>query len=167
MKNTPTHLKEILKTIDGTDGQIICTCGSRDFGVKYFGESEGGMAVPKRYKDKYALVVNAVCGGCGKNWELFDFAKHGYDGLICGEGITVPADMTRLCPECGGSLFEVEMGIEIEDKQQFIEEVVEMPPEGMSFVPDDYVDIWDWVVIGLKCSCCGKTVENWVNAELS
>lgn len=167
MRNTPTHLKEILKTVDGTSGQIICTCGGRDFAVKYCGEPRGGMVGFKKCGSGYALVVDALCDGCGRSWELFDHAKHSYNGLICGEGVTAPADMTRLCPECGGSLFEIEMSVEIEDEQQFIEEVVEMPPAGMSFVPEDHIDVWDWVVIDLKCSGCGKTIESWVNAELS
>lgn len=37
----------------------------------------------------------------------------------------------------------------------------------MSFVPDDRVNIWSWVVINLKCAKSGKVLKDFVNIELA
>ena len=57
------------------------------------------------------------------------------------------------------------MEIEVEDREQFIEECVEFEPE--RFVPDDYVDAFNWIVISAECAECGDYREKWVDLELS
>lgn len=59
------------------------------------------------------------------------------------------------------------MSIEFDDVEQFTEEVIENPPDGMSFTADDRVNIWSWVIINLKCSDSGKKLKDFVNCELA
>lgn len=158
MDKLPAHLKKILKVTERDDtsmsGQIVCECGCGKFGIKYFGDklNENGDEYPyicaAEYKEKTALTVKCVCKNCGSEGELFDFAKHAYDGLICETGISVPDTELVDLDEDGG--FEIGMTIEYDSEEQFTEEILNDPPEGMSFSPDDRYSIWSWAVIELK-----------------
>lgn len=169
----PKHLEKILHVTEyddrGTlDGKIVCECGCETFGIKYFGENYAPHCIGVQAVDnKYACVVKAECRECGKEWLLFDFAKHAYDGLICEDGVTVPDE--RLVTAVAGEEhdFRIEISIEFDDEEQFTEEVVDNPPEGMSFAPDDRINIWSWVVIDLKCVKSGKVLKDFVNIELA
>lgn len=169
----PKHLEKILRVSEYDDrgtmsGKIVCECGCKTFGIKYFGEVfKPGCIGMAKCDGKYAHIVKAVCRGCGKTWDLYDFAKHGYDGLICGDGISVPESELVDAVADGEHDFEVKMSIEFDDEEQFTEEVVENPPDGMSFVLNDRVNIWSWIVISLKCSKSGKELEDFVNSELA
>ena len=55
-------------------------------------------------------------------------------------------------------------GIEVEDKNQFVEECVNEFPE--RFTAEDYVDSFDWITITLCCANCNESVD-WIDLELS
>ena len=168
----PRHLTEILRVSDfdgnNLDGKIVCTCGCNSFGIKYFGGilSDGGLSVEK-YGERYALVVKAVCRDCGKEWLIFDLSKHGFDGLVNESGVAVPEESLIRYSCCDDSVYEIEVGIETEDPEQFIEEVVNEEFSDGKFSPEDYVDAFDWLVVHLKCTTCGKEFKDWINLELS
>lgn len=170
----PKHLEKILRVTDyddrGTlDGEIVCECGCETFGIKYFGDVYPPHIIGTRTmgENRDACVVKAVCRNCGKEWLIFDYSKHGYDGFICRDGVTVPDEELITAVAGEERDFGVEISIEFDDEEQFTEEVVEDPPEGMSFVPDDRVNIWSWVVINLKCAKSGKILKDFVNIELA
>lgn len=172
----PKHLEKILHVSEPEDctasGQIICECGCKLFGIQYFGEvfEADGDEYPAvsitDYKDGSALAVKAVCRDCGKKYLLFDFAKHGYDGLICGDGVTAPETGFTEFIEGEENSFEVDMTVEFDDEDQFIEEIVNNPPEGMIFAPEDRPNIWSWVVIDLTSAGLGKKIH-FVDEELA
>ncbi len=167
----PKHLGSLLKVTESengyTSGNIVCECGCNAFGIRYFGEQYPPSCVGvQAYNGKYALVVKAVCRGCGKEWLLFDFAKHGYDGLICGDGVSVSDEDLITAVANDERDFEIKMSVEFDDGNQFLEEIVENPPEGMSFTLDDRPDIWSWVVIDLKGAKSGKEYH-FVDEELA
>lgn len=172
MEKLPAHLERILNVVGRGDtymsGRIVCECGCETFGIRYFGEvyRSGGIGI-NEYGGKYALTVKAVCRGCGKEWELFDFAKHDYEGLICGDGISVPDE--ELIDAVAGNEreFKIKMSIEYDDMEQFAREVLGDPPNGMWFSPDDRVNIWNRVVIDLKCAQSGKKLNGFVDSELA
>lgn len=172
MDKLPAHLEKILNVTEHGDtymsGQIVCECGGKTFGIKYFGEGYPPHCIGvNEYGNKYALIVKAVCRGCGREHLLFDFAKHGYDGFINEDGVSV-SDEELVDAAAGDERdFEVKMSIEFDDEEQFVEEIVNEPPEGMSFTPDDRVNIWSWVVIDLKCAKSGKKLKDFVNSELA
>lgn len=166
----PKHLKGIFHPTsrDDTEGDIICECGCDTFGIRYFGEVyKAGCIELSEFNGKYALTVHTVCRKCGNEWEIFDFAKHGFDGFINEDGISVPE--SELIDAAAGDErdFKVKMSIELFDEDVFLEEFVENPPEGMSFTPDDHFNIWSWVVIDLKCAKSGLEIKDFVNIELS
>lgn len=172
MDKLPAHLEKILNVSERDDnsmsGQIVCECGCKTFGVRFFGEGYPPHCIGvNEYNGKYALTVRAVCRGCGKQWELFDFAKHGYEGLICDDGISVP-DEALIDAAAGDERdFEINMSIEYDDMEQFAEEVLGDPPDGRWLSPDDRVNIWSWVVIDLKCAKSGKELNGFVDSELA
>lgn len=168
----PKHLKEVFRVsnFDGhdLDGKIVCTCGCNAFGIKYFGWiwDDGGLAVVNE-GEGYALVVKAVCRDCKKEWLIFDLSKHGFEGLVNEGGVPVPEKMLKCYSCCDNSSYEFDIGIETEDPEQFIEEVVNEEFSDGKFTPEDYVDAFDWLVIHLKCTHCGRKFRDWINLELS
>lgn len=176
MEKLPTHLEKILRVTERSettlDGQIVCECGCKTFGVRYFGEEldadgdEYPFVSVGDYNGGSALIVKTVCNNCGTEHPLFDFAKQGYDGLICGDGVTAPDSELAEFSVCGDDSFEVNMTIEFDDEEQFIEEIVNDPPEGMSFTPDDRKNIWSWIVIELISAKSGKKIK-FVDDELA
>lgn len=172
MNTLPSHLEKILRVTKSTEtsleGQIVCECGCKTFGIRYFGESYPPHCIGvNEYGGKYALNVRAVCRGCGKEWELFDFAKHAYDGLLCGDGVSVPESELVEAAADDERDFEVEMSVEFDDEEQFLEEVVNEPLDDMVFTPDDRANIWSWVVIDLKCAKSGRKLKGFVDSELA
>ena len=149
-------------------GQIVCECGCKTFRIIYFGEGYPPHCIGvNEYNGKYALIVRAVCCGCGKEWELFDFARHAYDGLLGGDGVSVP-DKELVDAVAGEEQdFEIGMAIEFDDEEQFVEEVVNNPLDDMRFTPDDRFNIWSWIVIDLRCAKSGKELKGFVDDELA
>ncbi len=59
------------------------------------------------------------------------------------------------------------MTIEFDDEEQFNEEILNDPPDGMNFTPDDRFNIWSWLVIKLKCAESGKELNGFIDNELA
>ena len=139
----PRHLERIYDPTDGEglEGNIVCECGCRAFKIRCFGEffHKNKLAI-KEYENRYGQAVRAVCADCGRDYLLYDFALHGYDGLICGDGIAVPG-----------------------------EEIVndESLQEDFHFTMADRADIWSWVVIELRGVSSGIVYRDFVNEELA
>lgn len=168
---SPKHLKGIFRPTgrDDTEGYIVCTCGCKTFGMKYYGEPyKGYIRIQKVSPYRYGLVVKAVCTDCKNEWLLFDYGKHAYDGYICGDGEGVVIDDSELNDFTteDDDAFEVKISFETDGEEQFLEDMVENPPEGMSFTLDDRPDIWSWVVIDLKGAKSGKKYH-FVDEELA
>jgi len=171
----PRHLEKIYDPTDdkGMEGEIVCQCGCRAFKIRRFGElyEKNKMAIKEygNHKNKYGQAVRAVCADCGTDHLLYDFALHGYNGLICEEGIAVPDEMLDDFVTETDDLFEIKMFLEYDDEEQFLEEIVndEYLQKDFHFTMDDRPNIWSWVVIELKGVRSGKTYKNFVNQELA
>lgn len=172
MYPVPRHLVKIFKPDTdhcdehSLDGKIVCDCGCKEFYIKVFAELDDEQ-IPHvcSYEDDWALVIKVLCKDCKKEWILFDMSKHGYNGYVCQDGVTVPDSELKgySCSGCGNETFEIKVGIEVEDKEQFIEEVVECEPD--QFSEEDYVDAFDWIVIDTKCPRCGREEKDWISFE--
>ena len=121
----------------------------------------------KEYQEKYAQTVKAEYSCCGKEYLLYDFARHGYDGLICEDGVIVPDEMLKPLTIGEDDSFEIQMQIEVDDEEQFLEEVVNYTPLNNRFSLDDRMSIWSWVVINLTGAKSGKKYSGWVDEELA
>lgn len=167
----PRHLRNILIVSEddydenNLQGKIQCTCGCRNIKLKIYAEEHSTHISVDEYKGDYGLRIAGLCPACNKEFDIFDMAKHGYDGFVCHDGKSVEdIDLKNYyCSDCKNSTFEVEVGIELEDQDQFNEEVVNEEPD--KFKTEDYVDAFDWITISLKCSECSKIIRDWVNFE--
>lgn len=168
----PRHLLKIFQVDPvrsnehNLEGSICCSCGSKCFEIIIFADlDKNNFPHVGKYEGDYALLIKAICKDCKREWLLFDMSKHGYDGYVCHDGITVPDSglMQYACAECKGRYFEIIMGLEVEDKEQFIEEVVEEEPD--HFSEEDYVDAFNWITIDIKCLCCEKWMKGWLDFE--
>lgn len=166
----PTHLKNILIVNESeTDssnlnGKIVCDCGCEHFSILHNEDREYDSKL--KYWEQDGLKVVAVCDKCKKKHLVFDEATQGYNGLVCGDCKTASDDsLTYLkCPKCGSDIFSMTIDIEIEDKEQFIEECVNEYPD--RFSPEDYIDSFDWITINIRCKKCAYEYE-WISLELS
>lgn len=167
----PKHLKNILIVGENDydennlEGKIQCTCGCRDIKLKIYAEEHSNHISVNKYKGDYGLRIAGVCSSCQNTFDIFDMAKHGYDGFVCQNGKSVEdIDLKKYyCSGCKNDTVEVEIGLELEDQQQFNEEVVYEEPD--KFKPEDYVEAFNWITISLRCSKCGKTIKDWVSFE--
>ena len=59
------------------------------------------------------LFINAICKDCSNEWLLFNMSKHGYNGHICHNGITVSNSESKkyICTQCRGKHFEINVDI--------------------------------------------------------
>ena len=168
----PRHLEKIYYPTDdeGIEGEIVCECGSRAFKIRCFGEfyDKNKMAI-NEYENKYGQAVRAVCADCGTDYLLYDFALHGYDGLICEEGIAVSDEVLEDFITETDHLFEIKIFLEYDDENQFLEEVVndEYLQKDFNFTMADRASIWSWVVIELKGLQSGIVYKDFVNQELA
>ena len=168
----PRHLEKIYYPTDdeGTEGEIVCECGCRAFKIRCFGEfyDKNKMAI-NEYENKYVQAVRAVCADCGTDYLLYDFALHGYDGLICEEGIAVSDEVLEDFITETDHLFEIKIFLEYDDENQFLEEVVndEYLQKDFNFTMADRASIWSWVVIELKGLQSGIVYKDFVNQELA
>ena len=64
-------------------------------------------------------------------------------------------------------LFEIQMQIEVDDEEQFLEEVVNFPSLNNRFSLDDRMSVWSWVVINLTGAKSGRKYSGWVDEELA
>lgn len=165
----PKHLEKIYHPTDNEclEGNIICECGCKTFGIMLFGEVLGKQIGIEEYQEKYAQTVKAKCNRCGKEYLLYDFARHGYDGLLCEDGVIVPDEMLKPLTIGEDDSFEIQMQIEVDDEEQFLEEVVNYPPLNNRFSLDDRMSIWSWVVINLTGAKSGRKYSGWVDEELA
>lgn len=168
----PRHLEKIYYPTDdeGVEGEIVCECGCRAFKIRCFGEfyDKNKMSINK-YENKYGQAVRAVCTDCGTDYLLYDFALHGYNGLICEEGIAVPNEMLEDFITEADNLFEIKIFLEYDDEDQFLEEVVndEYLQKDFHFTMADRASIWSWVVMELKGIQSGIVYKDFVNQELA
>lgn len=168
----PGHLEKIYYPADdeGMEGEIVCQCGCRAFKIRCFGEfyDKNKMSI-NEYENKYGQAVRAVCGECGTDYLLYDFALHGYDGLICEEGIAVPDERLDDFITETDNLFEIKMFLEYDDEEQFLEEIVndEYLQKDFNFTMADRANIWSWIVIELKGVQSGIMYKDFVNEELA
>lgn len=169
----PTHLKDFLivdeNDFDGhsMDGKISCTCGCGDIKLKLYANEHKEYIAVKKYKNDYGFKIVGSCASCGNGFDIFDMAKHGYNGFVCRDGISVKDSELKefFCNNCQGDIFAMDIGLELEDREQFMEEVVEYEPD--KYVPEDYVDAFNWFTASLKCKKCGMKYKNWVSFETS
>ena len=168
----PKHLEKIYYPTDdeGFEGEIVCECGCKSFKIRCFGEfyDKNKMSV-NEYENKYGQTVKVVCADCGTDYLLYDFALHGYNGLVCEEGIAVPDEMLENFITETDNLFEIKIFLEYDDEEQFLEEVVndEYLQKDYNFTMADRASIWSWVVIELKGIQSGTVYKNFVNEELA
>lgn len=175
----PTHLKEILQVDEAAfkrnnhalDGKIQCTCGCDIMKLKIYAEQNEGndYICVKHYKTDYGLRISGMCVSCKKTYDLFDMAKHGYNGFVCHDGEAVDdADLKDYyCPICQHDHFQAAISLELEDIEQFQEEVVEDLYLEEQYAVEDFVDAFNWINIDIQCEKCGTIFKNWVNFETS
>lgn len=166
----PTHLKDIMdidescSDMHNIEGAIVCTCGCERFILMQNEDQDRRNSL--RYGEWDGVKINAVCEKCGTTWLLFDQATQGYDGFVCCDYKSAPDEkLTPLkCRKCGKKVFGVRLSIEVEDREQFIEECVTEYPE--RFSPEDFVDSFDWITVEVLCAEC-KHRDEWISLELS
>ena len=151
----PTHLQQFLEPVGEENseyevtGTVRCTCGCKNFEVWQSNERQ---------------IIKLVCKQCGKEIQLFDAGKHGWNGFVCGDDFldqTLPFEK-HTCPDCDEDVFEVTVHISSQGKQDFLEECV---ANDDSFSGEDWVDGFEWITVSLTCRECSGEDQEWVDLE--
>ena len=166
----PNHLKHVFiinknqSNKHSLEGNIKCFCGSNNIKLNIFACDYKSHLTVKEYKNNFGFRINAECNDCNKKFDIIDMSKHGYNGFICNNGIRVEEnDLNKyICHKCKNDIFNIELGIETADKEEFIEDIVSEYDE---FEPEDYVDAFDWICISITCTNCNEKIEDWVSFE--
>jgi hypothetical protein len=129
----------------GTHFWLGCPCGSRETAV---------LCHPTRVgSDVLNLAPLAVqCAACDRDIEIFDPARHGYGGEVCGDtaGRRGSGDRRRFrCSACGHATGEPVASFAFNDPEGF----VTLPPE----LAGREQDTFDWFTLELRCAACGET----------
>ena len=110
-----------------------------------------------------ALDGKIVCEcGC-ENFRVLYFGseyKSGHIGCLKYKN-NFALNVTGICVSCGKRhlLFDL--------AKHGFENFAEDFTDDEKLSPEDYVDAFNWLVINLKCSECGKNFQGFVNIELS
>lgn len=168
----PKHLREILvpeaskNSETRVDGIIRCTCGCEGFALHVFADTRKGYPQVCEYQDGYALVVKGVCVDCGKAYLIFDNSRHGWNGFVCHDGVSVPDDALKpwRCPKCGSGLLGLNVSIMSNGKQDYLDETG-ITDGDTEFSADDWAEAFSWIMMDLSCRGCGRKDKRWLDCE--
>ena len=145
-------------------GSLRCTCGSESFRLYVCAEKTKKYILAAERSGGFSLAVFGRCVRCNRERELFDAAKHGWDGFICKENLPAKKDELDLwtCGKCGGETFEAEM--KIEPCTTFQEDLKEEIERG-EFSPSDWANAFLCLSMSLRCTKCGRKFKKWLDYE--
>ena len=168
----PTHLENILIPVgtknDGfhVKGTIRCPCGCDRFHISHYADVSNGFLQSRECDGGYALIIKAICTGCGSDHLIFDDSRHGWNGFVCHSDVKTPkADFgCWKCLKCGGDTHGIVVDINSQGMQDFIDEAG-LAKGKAEFREGDWVNAFDWITVGLKCCGCGYDIKKWVDYE--
>lgn len=107
------------------------------------------------------LVIKLKCAVCGKEYEIFNSSKHGYDGIISNKKYEgkIPMTKKRRCSSCNGETYQVELTISNTGKKDLMEE------GGEYITEENWTTAFEWISVDLSCSTCGKKYKKWFDME--
>lgn len=173
MTPIPVHLKEIFMEKEEkrrkedllfVRGALRCTCGNENFRLYVCAEKRKKYISVTEREGGFGLAVFGACARCNREWELFDSAKHGWEGFVCKECLPAKKEAFSLwtCSKCGGETFETE--IKIKPCETFGEDFEEEIARG-EFSPSDWVNAFLWLNMSLRCTKCGRKLKKWLDYE--
>lgn len=168
----PKHLKNILIPLgernnkNHVDGVIRCECGSETFKVNIYSEKNKDYVCVGEYEEDYGLVVMCNCVFCNRKHLVFDMSKHGWNGFVCKDGVTIPEEklFDWKCKECGSSVYHMTISISSEGKEDFVENLTDEIGEG-EFKEEDWIESFSWITINIVCYDCGFENTRWIDYE--
>lgn len=170
----PSHLTNIFVPVGcknnefHVDGIIRCLCGCDYFHIQIFANTENGCLQVCEYGNGSALIITAICKNCKNNYLVFDDSKHGWNGFVCHDGVTPPDEILRpwVCPKCSCDIHNVEVGINSQGKDDFIDELgIDNNDSKGEFCTDDWINAFDWITVGLTCFNCRCNDKKWLDHE--
>ena len=151
----PTHLASYFTSIGDENneyevaGVIHCDCMCEKFEV---------------WESNDRQIIKLICKKCGKEIEVFDAGKHGWNGYVCKDDFLDRSLQLEkyVCPKCNHDAFKVSISISSQGKQDFIDECVSNDD---SFSEDDWVNGFEWMGISLSCANCSNEEVDWADLE--
>ena len=136
--------------------------GSETIGVENKRIYEDITEIQKKLKESsIPTVVKLKCAVCGKEYEIFNSSKHGYDGIISNKKYEgkIPMTKKRRCSSCNGETYQVELTISNTGKKDLMEE------GGEYITEENWTTAFEWISVDLSCSTCGKKYKKWFDME--
>lgn len=168
----PKHLKSVIKTVGQENsefmvtGQIQCDCGNDTFKIKIVADDSAyetdNVIKVVEIEGHFFLIVKLQCNGCGKEHLIFDHDLHGWNGFMEAdeaEEIQKPPAKTWSCNKCRAENHKMIVTIQSQGQDDFVNEA------GEDFDKNDWIEAFEWIIIGTECNNCGEINEEWVSYE--
>ncbi len=168
----PKHLYELMHPIGeendefNVNGKLKCNCGIESFEIKLVGDDSDykkeQVIKVTEVNDGYFLIIKTHCKNCNSEHLIFDNDFHGWNGFVCGgdnREMERPETKQWNCDACENSEHKLELNIESQGKEDFMEE------GGDEFGEDNWIEGFSWITIKTECSNCGKKNSEWISYE--
>jgi len=168
----PKHLKDILHPTGNKNnekqvsGQIICTCGSDTFRIKYVGDDKEfehlNAVCHIQIGESFYLIVNAECVKCKTDHLIFDGHLHGWDGYGSREDWidkVKPNGKLYACRKCKADTHSLNLVINSQGQEDFISE------GGPEYDKEDWVEAFEWIRLSTICKNCNTVSREWIDCE--
>lgn len=160
----PTHLTKIFmplrakSTKNKIHGFLRCNCNNENFRIKFNDYEE--------YNDNGHYII-CICNNCQQEFLIFDSFVHGWDGYVCNNHIKrldIPKLSYFTCDCCESNIFNVQLMISSQGKEDFCEELYSEISMG-DFTSDEWVNAFDRITIYPNCKKCNKTFNTFFDYE--
>ncbi len=143
-----------------------CRCGNENLVIKLVGDDSNyekdQVIQVLETNNGFFLIINVFCNVCKSEHLIFNNDFHGWNGFVCGGD---NREMDRLepkqwdCDKCNNSEHKIELQIESQGKEDFMEE------GGEEFGEHNWTEGFSWLTIKTECINCNKTNPEWISYE--
>lgn len=106
--------------------------------------------------------ISAICNQCGKELEIFNSTKDGYDGYLLTDKKVDFSYEEFYCLKCKQNDFTIEIEYEFDTDKAAIKELKETMEEVKK---EDITNTFGWISITIKCNHCGKVYKKIIDYE--
>lgn len=101
--------------------------------------------------------IFCICNECGKEFEIFNSTKDGYDGYLCTDKQIDFEKEEFHCIKCNQNDFTIEIEYSYDNDKEVLKEIKETMEDTKK---GDVTNTFSWISITIKCNHCGKVYKH-------
>lgn len=103
------------------------------------------------------VSIHCTCNECGKEFEIFNSTKDGYNGYLCTDKRIDFEKEEFYCVKCHKNDFTIEIEYSYDNDKEMVKEIKETMEEVKK---EDITNTFGWISITVKCNHCGKVYKH-------